>query len=129
MTTYYVATLARYTLVKAENEGQARELGRVGLEKLHADVGRRIGKEICSVDDLLHQVLGQGSCLIERRGRLRLLARRSFGSAVAASAVARVLLRRLKEQPLAEPALLSLRVHRVLSDCSLQKRIRPFARQ
>ena len=46
MTTYYVATLAKYVLVDAENEGQARELGRVGLEKLHAYAGRRIGKDI-----------------------------------------------------------------------------------
>jgi hypothetical protein len=46
MTTYYVATLAKYVLVEAENEGQARELGRLGLEKLHADAGRRLGRHI-----------------------------------------------------------------------------------
>jgi hypothetical protein len=46
MTTYYVATLARYVLVEAENEGQALELGRIGLEKLHAEVGRRLGKDL-----------------------------------------------------------------------------------
>ena len=46
MGTYYVATLARYVLVEGENEGQARELGRVGLEKLHAEVGCRLGKDI-----------------------------------------------------------------------------------
>jgi hypothetical protein len=46
MTTYYVATLAKYVLVEAENQGQARELGRVGLEKLHADAGRQIGMEM-----------------------------------------------------------------------------------
>jgi hypothetical protein len=46
MTTYYVATLAKYVLVEAENEKQARELGRLGLEKLHAEVGRRIGKDL-----------------------------------------------------------------------------------
>ena len=46
MTTYYVATLAKYVLVEAENEEQARELGRVALEKLHADVGRRIGMDM-----------------------------------------------------------------------------------
>jgi hypothetical protein len=46
MMTYYVATLAKYVLVEAENVGQAIELGRIGLEKLHAEVGRRLGKEI-----------------------------------------------------------------------------------
>jgi hypothetical protein len=46
MTTYYVATLAKYVLVEAENEKQARELGRVELEKLHADAGRQIGMEL-----------------------------------------------------------------------------------
>ncbi len=46
MTTYYVATLAKYVLVEAENETQARELGRLGLENLHAEVGRRIGKDL-----------------------------------------------------------------------------------
>jgi hypothetical protein len=45
MTTFYVATLAKYVLVEAENEEHARELGRVGLEKLHAEVGRRLGKD------------------------------------------------------------------------------------
>lgn len=46
MTTYYVATLAKYVLVEAENERQARELGRVGLEKRYAEVGRHLGKDI-----------------------------------------------------------------------------------
>ena len=46
MNTYYVATLAKYVLVEAENEDRARELGRVALEKLHADAGRRIGKDL-----------------------------------------------------------------------------------
>ncbi len=46
MTTYYVATLAKYVLVEAENEVQARELGRVALEELHAEVGRRLGKDL-----------------------------------------------------------------------------------
>jgi hypothetical protein len=36
----------RYVLVEAENEGQARALGRVALEKLHAEVGRRLGKRL-----------------------------------------------------------------------------------
>jgi hypothetical protein len=46
MKIYYVATLAKYVLVEAENEEQARDLGRVGLEKLHAEVGCRLGKDI-----------------------------------------------------------------------------------
>src|SRR5581483_322906 len=85
--------------------------------------------QVLSADNLLHQMLGQGSCLIERRERLRLLARRRSGSAVAAGVVAQALLRLLEEPSLVKPAWLPLHVHRVLSDCSLQKRIRPFARQ
>jgi hypothetical protein len=46
MTTDYVATLARYVLVEAENEGQAIELGRAALERLHAAAGQRNGKDL-----------------------------------------------------------------------------------
>jgi hypothetical protein len=46
MTTYYVATLAKYVLVEAENEAQARELGRVALETLHSETGRLLGKDL-----------------------------------------------------------------------------------
>jgi hypothetical protein len=46
MTTYYVATLAKYVLVEAENEEQVCELGRAALERLHAEVGLRLGKDI-----------------------------------------------------------------------------------
>jgi hypothetical protein len=35
MTTFYVATLARYVLVDAENESDARELGRTALHDLY----------------------------------------------------------------------------------------------
>ena len=45
MTTYYVATLARYVLVDAENNTAARELGRVALHELYADLRQRWGKE------------------------------------------------------------------------------------
>jgi hypothetical protein len=38
--------LARGVLVEAENEGQARKLGRLGLEKLHAEVGRHLGRDL-----------------------------------------------------------------------------------
>jgi hypothetical protein len=46
MTTFYVATLARYALVEAENEAQARELGRVALDEQHAELRRRLGRDV-----------------------------------------------------------------------------------
>lgn len=46
MTTYYVATLARYVLVDAENETQARELGNAALHELYADLRERLGKDV-----------------------------------------------------------------------------------
>jgi len=46
MTTYYVATLARYVLVDAENETHARELGHVALHELYADLRAKWGKEV-----------------------------------------------------------------------------------
>lgn len=46
MKTYYVATLARYVLVEAEDEAQARELGRPALHDLYADLRERLGKEV-----------------------------------------------------------------------------------
>jgi len=46
MTIYYVATLARYVLVDAEDETQARELGRLALHDLYADLRERLGKEV-----------------------------------------------------------------------------------
>jgi hypothetical protein len=53
MPTYYVATLARYVLVEAENEPQARERGRPALHELYADARQRFGRdvpiEICTV--------------------------------------------------------------------------------
>ena len=39
--TYYVATLACYVLVEAENEGRARERGKAALEELYAEVRER----------------------------------------------------------------------------------------
>lgn len=44
--TYYVATLAHYVLVEAENEDQARELALPALHELYADVRARVGKEV-----------------------------------------------------------------------------------
>ncbi len=46
MKTYFVATLARYVLVDAEDETQARELGRPALHDLYADLRERLGKDV-----------------------------------------------------------------------------------
>ena len=46
MTTYYVATLARYVLVDAENEADARERGHAALHELYADLSERPGREV-----------------------------------------------------------------------------------
>jgi hypothetical protein len=40
MTTYYVATLARYVLVDAKNELDAREQGNAALREMYAAGGR-----------------------------------------------------------------------------------------
>ena len=45
MTTYYVATLARYVLVEATNELDARAKGSAALCDLYADVRERNGRE------------------------------------------------------------------------------------
>ncbi len=42
MTTYFVATLASYVLVEAENEDTAQERGRAALHDLYAE---RLGRE------------------------------------------------------------------------------------
>ena len=46
MKTFLVATLARYVLVDAENETQARELGQPALHELYADLRERLGREV-----------------------------------------------------------------------------------
>ena len=46
MTTYLVATLARYVLVDAESESEARRLGQPALHALYADVRERLGKDV-----------------------------------------------------------------------------------
>ena len=46
MTTFYVATLARYVLVDAEDEPQARELGHATLHDLYSDLRERLGREV-----------------------------------------------------------------------------------
>lgn len=44
--TYYIATLARYVLVEAENEDHARERGLLALHELYADVRTKRGCEV-----------------------------------------------------------------------------------
>jgi len=46
MTTYLVATLARYVLVDAESESEARRLGQPALYDLYADLRERLGKDV-----------------------------------------------------------------------------------
>ncbi len=46
MKTYYVATLARYVLVDANNEAEARTLGNDALHALYADLRAKHGREI-----------------------------------------------------------------------------------
>ena len=45
MTMFYVATQARYVLVEAASESEARRLGQPALEELHADLGQQIGRD------------------------------------------------------------------------------------
>lgn len=46
MTAYYVATRARYVVVDAANESEARERGMTALHELNADVRAKLGREI-----------------------------------------------------------------------------------
>jgi hypothetical protein len=46
MKTYYVATLARYVLVEAEDEHAAREAGHAALHTLYAELRERLGKDV-----------------------------------------------------------------------------------
>ena len=46
MTTWYVATLARYVLVDADDENEARAKGRAALYDLYADLRERLGREV-----------------------------------------------------------------------------------
>ncbi len=46
MTAFYVATRARYVVVEATNEAEARRLAQPALQKLHAEVNARIGREL-----------------------------------------------------------------------------------
>ena len=46
MTTYFVATRARYVVVDAENEALARDRGQAALHELYADLRERLGREV-----------------------------------------------------------------------------------
>ena len=46
MTTYLVATVARYILFDAENEEHARELGSVALHDLYAGLREKLGRDV-----------------------------------------------------------------------------------
>ncbi|MBX3452500.1 MAG: hypothetical protein KF777_23315 [Planctomycetaceae bacterium] len=46
MTTFYVATLARYVLVEAEDETDARVAGQAALHELYADLRDRLGRDV-----------------------------------------------------------------------------------
>ena len=46
MSTYFVATLARYALVEAAGESEARERGQIALHALYADLRERLGREV-----------------------------------------------------------------------------------
>jgi len=46
MTTYFVATLARYVLVDADNDSDARERGHAALHELYADLRERLGRDV-----------------------------------------------------------------------------------
>lgn len=46
MAVFYVATLARYVLVEAVNEDEARQRGAVVLYDLYADVRAKLGREV-----------------------------------------------------------------------------------
>ncbi|MCA9054560.1 MAG: hypothetical protein KDA75_12025 [Planctomycetaceae bacterium] len=46
MTTYLVATLARYVLVEAADEHEARVKGQAALYDLYADLRERLGREV-----------------------------------------------------------------------------------
>ncbi|MCA9091517.1 MAG: hypothetical protein KDA90_23125 [Planctomycetaceae bacterium] len=46
MITFYVATLARYVLVEAVDEEEAREPGRAALYELYTDLRERLGRDV-----------------------------------------------------------------------------------
>lgn len=46
MTTYYVATLARYVLIEADDEQAARSQGAAALHDLYADIRERLDRDV-----------------------------------------------------------------------------------
>ena len=87
----------------------------------------RLGSSFRGRQISFHQTFGQGSCLVGRRGRLWLLEPGRSDAVVAVLVVARSLLVTFEvEGHLVGPGLLPLRAHRVVPDCSLARKIRPF---
>src|SRR5688572_32875991 len=79
MTTYYVATLARYVLVEAEHEWEARERGYAALYELYDDVRRRFGNmpvEIRTVRPATDDEIEHMRWLQQARGKRTRLATR-----------------------------------------------------
>ena len=79
MTTYYVATLARYVLVEAENEWEARERGYAALYEQYEDIRRRFGSGMpveirtirpATVDEIEHMRWHQEYVAKGKRSRL-----------------------------------------------------------
>jgi len=46
MPSYYVATRARYVLIEAEDDSQARERGQAAMHEQYADLRERLGKDV-----------------------------------------------------------------------------------
>jgi len=46
MTTYFVATLAKYVLVDAIDEADARARGHAALHEQYADMRQRVGRDV-----------------------------------------------------------------------------------
>jgi len=46
MTAFYVATRARYVIVEAADEAEARRLGQPALQELHAEIAHRLGRDV-----------------------------------------------------------------------------------
>ena len=75
MTTWYVSTRARYVLVDAADEAEAREKAKPALHDLYADIRRRLGRE---VPIMIHTVRPATSDEIQMcKWQLELLARES----------------------------------------------------
>ena len=111
MTTYLVATLARYVLVEAEDETQARELGHAALYDLYADLRKQYGREVpveirtvreATRDEIelwnWHHKTLKAETIPRRGDRIRLLEMRNDADTIPAGQVGTVLAVRHCEQ-------------------------------